>query len=230
MKNPFQWEHPKAFAYNETIRKRIIGYEYLFTLMADLIAVEMPNAETVTIVGAGGGQELSTLVPLLPHAQFTAVDPSDNMLALAKQRLEQEEIQGNITYITGELVARDVSQADIVTCHLVLHFLKERATKQALLQQMAESVRVGGRIFLSSINGDVESDVFQTQLKAWGLLALRNGVKPHQWEAFAHSFGQELMPVTKQELLEDVAAVGLRVVHQYFQAYGIEAYCLERVT
>lgn len=229
MKNPFQWEHPKAFAYNDTIRKRIIGYEHLFILMADLIAVENVDAKHVIVVGAGGGQELATLAPLLPDARFTAIDPSDNMLMLAKARLAQEDIDVPITYIAGELVASEIEVADIVTCHLVLHFLKAHEAKRALLTQIAQSVRIGGRVFLSSINGDVDSELFQEQLKAWERFALRNGVKPHQWEAFAQSFGREMMPISSAQLLADVESVGLRVVQKYYQAYGIEAYCLERV-
>lgn len=229
MTNPFQWEHPKAFAYNDTIRKRIVGYEYIFTLMADLIAAENINAKHVIVVGAGGGQELSTLAPILPDAHFTAIDPSDNMLMLAKARVAQENIDAHITYVADELVATDVETADILTCHLVLHFLKAHEAKRALLAQMAQSVRIGGRLFLSSINGDTDSESFKAQLKAWERFAIRNGVKPHQWEAFAQSFGRELMPISSAQLMADIESVGLHVVQKYYQAYGIEAYCLERV-
>lgn len=228
MKNPFQWEHPKAFAYNDTIRKRIIGYEYLFTLMADDICTHMSDAAQVIVVGAGGGQELSTLMPLLRAAHFVAIDPSDNMLALAKHRLMTENIAGEVTYITGELADYECV-ADIVTCHLVLHFLQEPTQKAQLLKQIAQHVKIGGYVYLSSINGDIDDPIFKQQLDAWGRFAIRNGVKPHQWEAFAQSFGDTLMPITTEALYDLCEAAGLRVAQQYFRAYGIEAYRLERV-
>lgn len=229
MSNPFQWEHPKAMSYNDTIRRRIIGYEFIFQLMADLIETTATQPEKMTIVGAGGGQELSTLVPILPTVAFTAIDPSSTMLALAKQRLEAEELHGNVQYIESELEAAALEQADIVTCHLVLHFLRTTALKKAMLREIAAHVRIGGHVYLSSINGDLSDERFNQTLTAWGLAMLRNGVKPHQWEAFRASFGDTLMPIPTAELLQICEEVGLRVRHAYFRAYHIEAFCFERV-
>lgn len=229
MSNPFQWEHPKAMNYNDTIRRRIIGYEFIFQLMADLIETTAIQPEKLTIVGAGGGQELSTLVPILKTTAFTAIDPSSTMLALAKQRLADEKLQGNVQYIEAELEAAVLEPADIVTCHLVLHFVRTTVLKKAMLREIAAHVRIGGQVYLSSINGDLSDECFNQTLTAWGIAMLRNGVKLHQWESFHASFGDTLMPIPTAELLQICEEVGLRMRHAYFRAYHIEAFCFERV-
>ncbi len=229
MTNPFQWEHPKAMDYNDTIRRRIIGYDLIFELMKDLIDASIEQPEHITIVGAGGGQELSTLLPLLPAAHFKAIDPSSTMLALAEQRLVAEELSGDVAYIEAELTAAKLEPADLVTCHLVLHFLPTIALKKALLHEIAMHVKVGGTVYLSSINGDLEDAAFQQTLTAWGKAMIRNGVKEHQWQAFRASFGDTLMPISTVELLKLCDEVGLQIRHAYFRAYHIEAFCLERV-
>ena len=48
--NPFQWEHPKASDYNDTIRRRIIGYDTIFQLMADSVQVNNSNPNRFLIV------------------------------------------------------------------------------------------------------------------------------------------------------------------------------------
>lgn len=229
MINPFQWEHPKAMDYNDTIRRRIIGYDLIFELMKDLIDVEIEQPKQITIVGAGGGQELSTLLPLLPTAHFKAIDPSSTMLALAEQRLIAEELSGDVEYIEAELSAVELEPADIVTCHLVLHFLPTMALKKALLKEITAHVKIGGMVYLSSINGSLEDKAFQQTLTAWGKAMLRNGVKEHQWQAFRASFGDTLLPISTAQLLKLCDELGLQIRHAYFRAYHIEAFCLERV-
>ena len=59
---------------------------------------DLRNPKSFLIVGAGGGQELSTFIPPFPHAQYVAVDPSDNMLHLAKLRLKEEQLHATIDY------------------------------------------------------------------------------------------------------------------------------------
>ena len=128
--NPFQWEHPKALDYNDTIRRRILGYEAIFQLMADLVQVNNENPKNFLIVGAGGGQELSTFIPSFPNAQYVAVDPSDNMLHLAKLRLAEEQLNATIDYSAEELQHVVFPQKfDVATCHLVLHFLQTTEQK-----------------------------------------------------------------------------------------------------
>ena len=227
--NPFQWEHPKALDYNDTIRRRILGYEAIFQLMADLVQVNNENPKNFLIVGAGGGQELSTFIPSFPNAQYVAVDPSDNMLYLAKLRLAEEQLNATIDYYAEELGHVVFPQKfDVATCHLVLHFLQTIEQKKSLIEAIAQNVAPGGMAFFSSINAELDTANTEKMMEAWGIAMLRNGVTEKQWLAFKQSFGDTLIPVRTEELLELFEQAGFTNVQLYFKAYFIEAFCMEK--
>ena len=201
--NPFQWEHPKALDYNDTIRRRIIGYETIFQLMADLVQVNNPNSSRFLIVGAGGGQELCTFIPHFPNAQYAAVDPSENMMHLAKLRLAEEQLNANVEYFTEELKYVVFQEKfDVATCHLVLHFLQTTEQKKSLIEAIAQNLAPGGVAFFSSFNIELGEVYNEKMMQAWGIAMLRNGVTEKQWLAFKQSFGDTLIPLRTEEMIE----------------------------
>lgn len=227
--NPFQWGHPKALDYNDTIRRRILGYETIFQLMADLVQVNHENPKNFLIVGAGGGQELSTLIPSFPNAQYVAVDPSDNMLHLAKLRLAEEQLNAAVDYYAEELQYVAFSEKfDVATCHLVLHFLQTTEQKKSLIEAIAQNVAPGGLAFFSSFNTALDAVHYEKMMEAWGIAMLRNGVTEKQWLAFKQSFGDTLIPIRTEELIELFEQAGFTNVQPYFKAYFIEAFCMEK--
>ena len=227
--NPFQWEHPKALDYNDTIRRRIIGYDTLFQLMADLVQVNNPNPHKFLIVGAGGGQELSTLIVPFPTAHYVAVDPSDNMLRLAKLRLAEEQLNASVDYYTEQLEHIVFQEKfDVATCHLVLHFLQTMEQKKSLIEAIAQNIAPGGTAFFSSINTELCTASYEKMMEAWGIAMLRNGITERQWLAFKQSSGDMLMPIRTEEMIELFEHAGFINIQTYFKAYSIEAFCMEK--
>ena len=227
--NPFQWEHPKALDYNDTIRRRIIGYDTIFQLMADIVQVNNSNPNRFLIVGAGGGQELSTFIRLFPNAQYVAIDPSENMLHVAKLRLAEEQLKARVEYFTEALERVFFDEKfDIATCHFVLHFLQTIEQKKSLIEAIAKNLVSGGMAFFSSFNtalGDVHDE---KMMQAWRIAMLRNGVTEKQWLAFKQSFGESLIPIRTEEMMELFKQAGFTNMKLYFKAYSIEAFCMEK--
>ena len=227
--NPFQWEHPKALDYNDTIRRRILGYDTIFQLMADLVQVNNPNPKKFLVVGAGGGQELCTFIPTFPSAHYVAVDPSENMLHLAKLRLAEEQLNARVDYYTEELQNVVFQEKfDVATCHLVLHFLQTTEQKKSLIEVIAQNLAPGGRAFFSSFNTDLDDAHDEKMMQAWGIAMLRNGVTEKQWLAFKQSFGDTLIPVRTEDMTELFEQAGFTNIKLYFKAYSIEAFCMEK--
>lgn len=225
--NPFQWQHPKAFEYNDTIRKRIIGYEHIFQLMADQVTVQAAP-HNMLIVGAGGGQELVTMANACPQLQFTAVDPSSNMLELAKMRLAAEQITADVNYIADTLEQVPVTQSyALASCHLVLHFLTT-VQKKSLIETIAAHVEEGATVFFSSINIEMNTARFEKILDAWGVAMLRNGVTEKQWHAFRASFGESCFPLPTEDMIALYEAAGFHEIELYYKAYAIEAYRMKK--
>lgn len=224
VKNPFQWEHPKAKAYNDTIRMRIAGYELLFDLNMDMLANEsLSEKSRVLIVGAGGGQELSVFARNYPSCYYAAVDPSENMLELAKFRLQQEELQPRVDMFADKLEQIQFEEPfDIATCHLVLHFIKNWEDKKSLLQSISQNLRPGAQFFLTSINTNTVDPNFSQQLRHWQQTMLRNGVSEKEWVSFAASFDDTLHAIPLNKLIELLQNVGFTNIIPYFKTHLVD--------
>lgn len=223
MGNPFQWEHDKAMQYNETIRKRILNYASIFEVMQDIVVTDCREVHSVAIVGAGGGQELSTLIDDLPKACYFAIDPSEKMLELAKYRLIQEGKEADIQYIAKPFHEVEVDAVDLITCHLVLHFLQTDDEKRQLIQAISKRLKVGGTLFLSSINGKIGRADFEQQLDVWHVGMLRKGVTEKEWEKFRASIGEQLVPITDEEVVALLQQYGLSLLYHYEKTHVITA-------
>ncbi|MBP7574886.1 MAG: methyltransferase, partial [Rhodoferax sp.] len=76
---------PKAIAdYAENATRRVPGLNDVHRMAALLLAERTPPHGRVLVVGAGGGMELKFFAESFPDWHFDGVDPSAEMLSLAK--------------------------------------------------------------------------------------------------------------------------------------------------
>ena len=127
--------------YETTVRQVNIGYDLMFTLThCFLRALHRDNLDLL-VVGAGGGAEIERLLPLNPGWRLTGVDPSADMLALARAKAERVGVADRVELLQGRV--EDLPESprfDAAVCIFVLHFLSDteklsvlRSTKQRLL-------------------------------------------------------------------------------------------------
>ena len=67
------------------------GYTALLEITAQLLEESMGQSGTALVVGAGGGNELCHLSEAHPAWRFCAVDPSPEMLDLARARMDERQ-------------------------------------------------------------------------------------------------------------------------------------------
>ena len=78
----------RARRYDQTARQILPGYEDLHNMASSLLGVGLSENAHVLVVGAGTGMELLTLAEQHPQWRLTGVDPSVEMLAVARERLQ----------------------------------------------------------------------------------------------------------------------------------------------
>ena len=96
------------------------------------------------------------------------------------------------------------------------------------IEAIAKNLVSGGMAFFSSFNtalGDVHDE---KMMQAWRIAMLRNGVTEKQWLAFKQSFGESLIPIRTEEMMELFKQAGFTNMKLYFKAYSIEAFCMEK--
>ncbi|AUO05203.1 SAM-dependent methyltransferase [Paenibacillus jamilae] len=245
---PMSWNHPNVHKYADTIALKIPGYTHLYEMTDCLITAQLeaqahnknidPN---VLIVGSGGGQELITLGGRHEAWSFRAVDPSEHMLDLARQRVTQAGIGSKISFVTGtleELSGKSPKEQyekrseescrepvyDAATCLLVLHFLQSLENKQALLRRISGRLKPGAPFCLASINGNPQDPSFSIQMQAWKGHMLSQGISLEDWERFAASIGRESNPVSNAAIQELLIDAGFTRITRYYGAFLVNAW------
>lgn len=108
-------------SYADTAPKKVPGYADLHRMTAILLAERAPATAEILVVGAGGGLEIKALAEAEPGWRFTGVDPSAEMLDLARQTLGPQAPRADLRQ--GTIDAAPDGPFDGATCLLTLHFL-----------------------------------------------------------------------------------------------------------
>ncbi|MFD1989915.1 class I SAM-dependent methyltransferase [Paenibacillus nicotianae] len=234
------WNDPIAEQYTERIHRKIPGYEYLYRLTEHLLHTQSQTSteyyyssasteeKRVLIIGAGGGQEIVTLGAEHPEWRFTAIDLSEQMLNIAKQRVKQQGITASIEWIQGtvdDIPTHSSVTYDAATCLLVLHFIKERDQKLELLRKIAQHMPKGAPICIACITGKPQSPAFLWQMKAWKQHMLNQQIPIDEWQAFADSIGQQSFPISSIEVEQLLKKSGWTTITSYFGSFLIQAWC-----
>lgn len=210
-------------SYQHTIRKKIIGYDLIYDLMLDSIRTQQ-QVQDILIVGAGGGQELQCLGAHYPNASFVAVDASPTMIQIAKSTFDLQAL--HITWYEQDCLTFNTDQKfDVITCHLLMHFLPTEKDKQQLLSRLHKQLKKGGRLYLSLIN---DSAVLQEQLSYWQHSMQRVGMPPTHFLQFAAAFGVSTHPTTVTTLQDMIIQAGFSQTVPYFKTLAIDAFVLYR--
>lgn len=102
--------------------RMVPGFEAMHRMTTLLLAERVPNGGCVLAVGAGGGLELKAFALAQPSWTFDGVDPSSEMIRLAKQTLGP--LVSRVRFHEGIIDAAPVEPFDAATCLLVMHFLE----------------------------------------------------------------------------------------------------------
>ncbi len=119
--------------YAESTPRRVPGFTDLHRMAMLLLAEQRPrNLRDILVVGAGGGLELKAFAEAQPHWTFVGVDPSAEMLDLARRILGP--LQSRVELQQGYIDAAPTGPFDGATCLLTLHFV----TKEERLRTLRE--------------------------------------------------------------------------------------------
>lgn len=159
-----------ALAYETNTRISIPTYDTLFAMIQSYYRAQFgEKAASLLVVGAGGGNELSAWGPSNSNWTFTGVDPSDEMLKIAKHKAVQLGLESRVRLIQGtidDLPTTD-SKFDAASCILVLHFIDDIQEKLKLLGNIKNHLKPGAPFVLVSAYGDRDSAELQDRINVW---------------------------------------------------------------
>jgi tRNA (cmo5U34)-methyltransferase len=214
----FEGDYGRQYA--ATIRQSVPGYDTLLQLGASALAAACPQAATALVVGPGPGEELEGLLLALPQAQFSVVEPSAQMLAGCRQRVEALG-EGERTRWFAEPLEQCAAlvgqRFDAVICHHVLHLLPP-AQQEVLLGLLTAAVAPGGQLLLSSYSEDAEPEALERVLAVARCRWLQQGVPADRVELILASRNSRVFSLDAERLAAGLRAAGLEPPLQLFQA------------
>lgn len=111
-----------------------------------MLAETAPARASVLVLGAGGGLELRALARMQPRWRFTGVDPSAQMLDLARQTLGEDASRADL--LEGYIDAAPPGPFDAGVCLLTLHFL-DAAERLRTLGEIARRLKPGAPLVIA---------------------------------------------------------------------------------
>jgi tRNA (cmo5U34)-methyltransferase len=175
----------RAEEYGQQSRIALAGYDACHELSVCMLAAALgpQKAAKVLVVGAGGpAQEITIGGHLEPNWRFTAVDPSEPMLAIATARIAEARMAERTEIVLGRV--HDLPNEplfDAATLIGVLHHLPGDEAKHDMLHAIASRLRPGAPMIVA---GNHYSYVREPlMLEAWGQRWRMQGATPDEVKA-----------------------------------------------
>jgi tRNA (cmo5U34)-methyltransferase len=211
----------KVEEYDMSIRQFCGAYEEMFKLAHCCLRSRLPEHAKVLIVGAGTGMEISEFAPLNPGWSFCGVDPSADMLALARKKIFEKNLACEIELRKGYVDdLKDEEVFDGATCILVMHFLKDNGPKLKLLESISEHLKPGAPFVLIDGFGDSSSKDFEEIKRAWMYYPIINGVSSEMVEcAFNNAIMKMIQFVPESRIMELLKMAGFERVFKFYSGF-----------
>lgn len=215
MKEVEIFEDERAQGYDDRIKDMIPNYEYLMYSMPRYLRQEIGSKDNgnVLIAGCGTGNEIKTFKEHDDFWELTGVDPSPDMIGLARKKLSR---YNKVKLVVGQVKGLPSSRKfDGATLSLVLHFLPDDGTKLGLLKDIAERLKPGAPFLLIDMFGTME-EVSQN-------LELFKGMSTGKYDAHAidlqiQKIKEEIHFVKEDRFLELMEQAGFSRPIRYHQS------------
>ncbi len=206
--------------YAEDTPKKVPGLADLHRMACLLLAERAPAQARILVLGAGGGLELKAFAEAQPRWRFTGVDPSSDMLDLARSSLGPLNAQVQLVQGTIDDAPRD--KFDGATCLLTLHFL-ERAERLETLRELRVRLTPGAPLVVAhhSIPEDGKSRLWLTRS-----VAFAQGAEPDfaRASASAATMAEALPLLTVKEEQALLSEAGFSDVALFYAGFSFRGW------
>lgn len=218
-----------AEEYENLARKFIPGYDGLYSLAEVLLTEDLPHKAEILIVGAGGGKELVTFGKAFPDANLTGVDPSEKMLAVARERIHKENLQARVSLVRGTISDLDETRFDAATALLVMHFFPDDGAKLDFLKNVSQRLKTGARFIIADGCFDKNAADFGWLMNAYKNHAKLNGALAEIVEEAVKSIVENVHFVSEIRELELLREAGFGETKKFYQGLWANAWTMTKL-
>ncbi|OKH54108.1 SAM-dependent methyltransferase [Calothrix sp. HK-06] len=214
--------------YDEMARQVLPGYEAMHTMALSILKSQLPTTANLLIVGAGTGMELIRYSQSNPKWSFLGIDPSANMLEIARTKIEQHNLSERITLqqtYTHELTSTPLY--DAATSILVMHFIPDDS-KLGFLQSIAQRLKEGAPFILVDIFGKKGTPEFEriiTYIQSYWQEMGRTEINIKEMLA---TFEKGIYPVEEARVYELLQQTGFTNITRFYTGLWVGGWVASR--
>lgn len=211
-------------SYAENATRMVPGLRDLPKMASALLAERAPANARILVLGAGGGLELKAFAQMQPDWHFDGVDPSAEMLQLARTTLGPLGSRARLH--EGYIGSAPMGPFDGATCLLTLHFLPQ-AERLETLKAIHLRLKVGAPFVVVHHSFPNEGPEQDKWLKRNAAFAIASGMPAAQAKGSIPSLKGRLPVLTPQqdaELLNEAGFGGVDLFYCAFTFKGWVAY------
>ena len=200
--------------YTEGPARFVPGFADLHRMTGLLLAERVPDTARVLVLGAGGGLELKALADLYPGWTFVGVDPSAEMLNLARRTLGPQA--SRVTLLEGYIDDAPLDSFDAAVCLLTLHFL-DAAERKRTAAEIRRRLKPGAPFV--AMHSSFPQGEKALWLSRYAAFALGEGADPEAVEKMRANVARALCLYDPQADEDILRAAGFSGVQLFYAAF-----------
>ena len=202
--------------YTEGPRRFVPGFADLHTMTAILLAERAPADARILVLGAGGGLELKALADRQEAWTFDGVDPSPEMLALARRTIGDHA--SRVSLHEGLINIAPEGPFDAATCLLTLHFLAADE-RQRTAREILRRLKPGAPFVAAHSSFPQGEDEREVWLSRYAAFAVASGVDPEAVKPMKAKVAAHLSMLAPEQDEAILREAGFRDVSLFYSAF-----------
>ncbi|MEC9396053.1 MAG: class I SAM-dependent methyltransferase [Myxococcota bacterium] len=216
---------PKSFEdaerYTREIRPLIPGYDLIHAMIPPLLHPHLSvEGSRLLVVGCGPGVELVALGERFPGCSIDALEPSENMLGLARDAVARAGIEDRVALHAMRLDAFSSTEPyDAIIAVLVGHLLPDNGERAAFARQLGALLSPSGALLLVDLEAHRDARALMTE--AHLRYSAGQGLSEERCELMRERLDTGFHILTRNRHEEILWLARLEVQAEFFRAFGV---------
>lgn len=202
--------------------------ECLYLLLRSVFA-EVRDDAKILCVGAGTGKEIVHLAGVFPSWQFVAVEPSEAMMAVCRQNIENAGIAGRCQFHQGYVDSLPQGESfDSATSFLVSQFILDQDERKSFFREIAGRLKPEGLLVNTDLSFDKDLDIYTDILAVWFRTMSSADMPAEALEKMKATYDRDVGILPPAAVGSMIASAGFGTPVNFFQAGLIHGWFAKR--
>ncbi|MEI5993050.1 class I SAM-dependent methyltransferase [Candidatus Enterococcus mansonii] len=210
----------EAQEFDDVIQKIIPYYNQMIEALVASIPFDTDHPISVIDLGCGTGTVACAIQEVYPNAVFTCVDMSEEMLTIAKQKLNNQALCISSSF---EKLTFDTTY-DVVVSSLALHHLENQASHQQFYRQIYDALKPNGLFINADVIQASSPQLQEVFMQKWIAFMNQQITLKEIQERWLKSHFEEDRPQPLMEELKTLETVGFKAIDVVYKYYNYAVY------